>query len=319
MKLIDAYAHVSLPRFLSAEEFLWVMDENDVDAAIISGTETCPDVMELSRAIVTWPDRFRAVGMPMGRDEQDVRDAVQAQMEAGFLGIRIPAATVARQPELLEIIGAAAGVVFVMGPDVFGPAAVVLCKFLDKYPKSYVCGPHFAGIASVDFFEDIGEARCLLDHPNFIIGFSRQGAHEPAIMGSLAAFLAWRVGWSRLVWGSEYPVCLWRDETYEWTMKWIDRMSLTPSDAQRKGFYYENAKRYFFTPREVRPLPAKWNMMPYRNKAPVWLFPRKALELSEEVHRTLLLNYLSRGGEKKKSYRDFLASLLIDAARRLEG
>src|SRR5881409_3890880 len=114
MKLIDAYAHVSLPRYLSAEEFLWVMDENDVDAAIISGAETCPDVMELSRAIVTWPNRFRAVGMPLGRTDQDIRDAIKAQMDAGFLGIRMPAATVAQQPHLLDIIGEAEGVVFVM-------------------------------------------------------------------------------------------------------------------------------------------------------------------------------------------------------------
>jgi len=102
-------------------------------------------------------------------------------------------------------------------------------------------------------------------------------------------------------------------------MKWIDRMSLTPTDVQRKGFYYDNAKRYFFGPRKVKPLDPKWNMMSYRNKSPVWLFPRNTLELSEEVHRTLLLNYLSRGGEKKMSYRDFIAGLLIDAARRLEG
>src|SRR5688500_14775206 len=104
MRVIDAYAHVSLPRFMSAEELLWVMEENEVGSAIISGAETCPDVMELSRAQVMWPDKFRAVGMPLGRDEQDVRDAVRAQMEAGFLGIRIPAARIAAQPELLEII-----------------------------------------------------------------------------------------------------------------------------------------------------------------------------------------------------------------------
>ncbi|HEV8607977.1 MAG TPA: amidohydrolase family protein [Tepidisphaeraceae bacterium] len=319
MRIIDAYAHVSLPRFMSAEELLWVMDENEVDGAIISGAETCPDVMELSRAIVTWPNKFRAVGMPLGRDDQDVRDAVRAQMEAGFMGIRMPAAVVAQRPELLEIIGAAEGAPFVMGPDVFGPAAILLCRFLEKYPKCYVCAPHFAGIASVDVFEDMGEARCLLDHPNFIIGFSRQGAHEPSIMGSLAAFLAWRVGWSRLVWGSEYPVCLWRDENYEWALRWIDRMKLTPTDAQRKGFYHENARRCFFGPREARPLSAKWNLMPFRQRAPVWLFPRSTLELSEEVHRTLLLNYLSRGGEGHKSYRDFIGGLLVDAARRLEG
>jgi hypothetical protein len=69
----------------------------------------------------------------------------------------------------------------------------------------------------------------------------------------------------------------------------------------------------------VRPLDPKWNLMPFRQKAPVWLFPRKTLEMPEEVHRTLLLNYLSRGGEKHKTYRDFIAGLLVDAARRLEG
>ena len=319
MAIIDAYAHVSLPRFLSAEEFLWVMDENDVDAAIINGSETCPDVMELSRAVVTWPDRFRAVGMPLGRNDDDVRDRIKAQMDGGFLGIRMPASLVAKQPDLLESIGAANGVPFVMGPDVFGPAAVILCEFLDRHPNSYVCAPHFAGIASIEIFEDMGEARCLLDHPRFIIGFSRQGVHEPAIMGSLAAFLAWRVGWSRLVWGSEYPVCLWRDETYEWTMKWIDRIGLTPTDAQRKGFYGENARRYFFAPRTARPLERKWDQMQFRSRAPVWLFPRATLEIPEEVHRTLLLNYLSRGGEIHKSYREFIAGLIVDAARRLEG
>ena len=57
--------------------------------------------------------------MPLGGSEQDIRDAVQAQMDAGFLGIRMPAATVAKQPELLDIIGQREGVVFVMGPDVF--------------------------------------------------------------------------------------------------------------------------------------------------------------------------------------------------------
>ena len=66
MAIIDAYAHVSLPRFLSVEDLLRLMDREGVEAALLSTAETCPDVRELSRALSPIPDRFRAVGMPLG-------------------------------------------------------------------------------------------------------------------------------------------------------------------------------------------------------------------------------------------------------------
>ena len=56
MPIIDAYAHVSLPRFLSVDDCLRLMDRNGIDAAVLSTAETCPDVQELSRAIVAHPD-----------------------------------------------------------------------------------------------------------------------------------------------------------------------------------------------------------------------------------------------------------------------
>jgi len=41
---------VALPRFMSADEFLRVMDDNGVEKAHICTAETCPDLAELSRA-----------------------------------------------------------------------------------------------------------------------------------------------------------------------------------------------------------------------------------------------------------------------------
>ena len=63
---IDAYAHIGLPRFASVEQFLAVMDRHGVQKAFVAAADTCPDIDEVSRAIVEYPERFRAVGVPLG-------------------------------------------------------------------------------------------------------------------------------------------------------------------------------------------------------------------------------------------------------------
>ena len=320
MKLIDCYAHLGLPRFLAAEEFLRVMDANRVESAIVCGAETCPDVDELSRAADMWPDRFRAIGMPLGKDEQEIRDAVKAQMDAGFLGIRIPAKTIVQQPELLDIMGQACAVPYVLGPDLFAHAALLLYQFLERYPSCYVCAPHFGGVASVSIFEELPHARRLLAHPRFLVIFSRQGAFDVTEIGSVATFFVEYVGWERMLWGSEFPVCLWRDETYQGTADWLGGVVQT-SEAHRKMILFDNAKKYLLGPRATPParLDAKWDQMHLRTQAPVWLFSKASIDVDEEVHRTLLLAYLSRGGDKTVRYSEFISALLAAAARHLEG
>jgi hypothetical protein len=51
----------------------------------------------------------------------------------------------------------------------------------------------------------------------------------------------------------------------------------------------------------------------------VWLFPPDSIDLPEQTHRTIFLNYLNRGGDKRMPYSRFIAALLTDAARRMEG
>src|SRR5687767_7121580 len=154
MRVIDTYIHVGLPRFMSAEECLKVMDDNGVEAAVLVGAETCPDLKELSRAAVGWPTRLRAVGMPLGDTRQEVLDGINAQLDSGFSGMRLPAALIAERPEVLEPLGGACAVPYVMGPDVFDEAAGVLADFLDRYPACVAVAPHFAGLPSVESLEE---------------------------------------------------------------------------------------------------------------------------------------------------------------------
>jgi hypothetical protein len=104
-KSIDAWGHVSLPRFMSAEEYLELMDANGVEAAIVGTAATCPNLTELSRTAVRYGNRFRVIGMPSGRTPQERVDCVKAQMDSGFQGIRLQTTVAVREPELLDIIG----------------------------------------------------------------------------------------------------------------------------------------------------------------------------------------------------------------------
>jgi hypothetical protein len=320
MKIIDCYAHLGLPRFLAAEEFLRVMDRHRVEAAVVCGSERCPDTDELSRAAEMWPDRFRAVGMPLGRNEQEVRDGVTAQMDAGFLGMRMPAGLIVRQPELLEIVGSHGGIPYMLGPDLFADAALLLVEFLERYPACCVCAPHFGGVASVSIFDELPHARRLLEHPRFNVIVSRQGAFDPTELGTLTLFLVREVGWERLLWGSEFPACLWRNESYSATVEWMGQV-IAMTEGQRKLFLHDNARRLLLAPpkRPPRRLEPRWNQMHLKTPAPVWLFARSSIDVDEEIHRTLLLAYLSRGEEKVGRYSDFIGGLLGSAARQLEG
>jgi hypothetical protein len=321
MKLIDAFGHVGLPRYLGAEEYLRVMDDNEVEAALLSPSAMCPDLVELSRAATRWPNRLRSVGLALGEDRGGVLDSVKAQLDSGFVGIRLHADQIVAWPELLELHAQYAATPVVLGPDLFGPAALLVCDFLDRHPARVALAPHFAGLPSPAAVDELPHARRLLEHPRFLVVFSRQGVHDPLGIARLARFFVESVGWQRLMWGSEFPVCLWRDESYRSTVGWIERIGLTPTEAQKRAFYRGNAEKHLFGHRQKLPtrIDPSQGLMELRKPSHIFLFPRNTLELPEETHRTLLLNYLNRGRDLWMPYADYIAQLLIDVARRMEG
>lgn len=305
--IIDAYAHVALPRFLSLDDQLRLMDREGIAHALLSTAETCPDLAEISRALVAYPDRFRAVGMPLGRSASNMRDAIRAQLDSGFSGIRLPAALIAANPDLLDILAGADGFPLVVGEQGLRAAAGLLADFLDAAPGRFVMAGHFAGPADPTLLDDDPGVARLFAHPGFHVAFTRHGAFGHLPLESWAAAVVARIGWSRVLWGSEWPVALWRDETYRTTLDWALR--LQPTEADLQAFRHDNASRLLFgRPAAPRPLAQEWHVMDLRRQADVWLFP-PSLDLSEERHRKLMLAYEDWGGERRGRYSEFVLQM----------
>ncbi len=318
-KSIDAWGHVSLPRFLSAEEYIDLMDANGVEAAIVGTAATCPNLSELSRAAVRYGNRLRVIGMPSGRTPAERADCVREQMDCGFQGIRIQTTLAVRQPELLDIIGQAGGTPYIEGSEAYRVAAGALTNFLERYPSCVVCGTHFAGPTDPSILTKDAAVARLFAHPRFLVIFSRQGYMDQAPLKVWTQALARIAGWDRLLYGSEFPVALWRDESLRSTQTWIDTAGLAPTPAERNQFLFENARRVFFSSRRpARQIDAKWNRMNEKTAAPVWLFQKLGVDLPEEAHRKILQAYLAKGGDARAgSYRDFVTRLVVEMAEKL--
>jgi hypothetical protein len=324
-KVIDAWGHVSLPRFWSAEDYIGELDANQAEAGVAGTAFTCPDLVELSRAQVKYPDRFRGIGLALGKTPSERLEFIAAQLDAGFTGIRLPAPMIAREPKILDLVGKAGRAAYVEGNDGYRVAARVLLDFMEKYPNAVACGTHFAGPTDTGIFGRQDLVRQLFRHPRFFVIFSRQGFMNPEMLRPWTFAVVEEAGWNNVMYGSEFPVALWRDETFQSTQGWIDTVGLNPTAEERHRFYYQNVHDLFFDKRiPAYQIDSKWERRDLRTVAPVWLFQLQGIEahrgidLPEEAHRKILLRYLAAGGDAKiGSYRDFVTGLVIQMANNL--
>jgi hypothetical protein len=240
-------------------------------------------------------------------------------MECGFTGIRLPAELVAREPELLDLVGKAGGTPYLEGSEGYRVAAVRLVEFLDRYPACVVAATHYAGPTDPTIFSKQEPVARLFRHPRFLVIFSRQGYMDQDMLKVWTRALVEMTGWDRIMYGSEFPVALWRDETFRSTQGWIDAVGLKPTPAERAKFFYENAHRHFFQKRPAaRLIDARWNRTDWKTDSPVWLFQKGGVDLPEESHRKLLRVYLAAGGDARAgSYRDFVTRLVVEMANKL--
>ena len=147
----------------------------------------------------------------------------------------------------------------------------------------------------------------LFDHPRLFVAFTRHGALGHTPLERWAHALVRRVGWGRLIWGSEWPVALWRDETYRSTLDWPLRFG--PDESGLQAFRHGNAQRLFFArASDARPLAPEWDLMALRRRADVWLFP-PSLDVSEQRHRGLMQAYERWGGEERGRYSEFVLAM----------
>lgn len=311
---IDAYGHIGLPRFTSAEAFLALMDRHGVERTLLSTAQFCPDLMELARAVSLAPTRFQALGLPLGTDRTAVRHSIEAQLQAGFCGIRIAAAQAQEDPELLEIIGRHGKFALIVAFEPWSPYAPLLVDFLDRYPRSFIIGGHFAGPGDPLLLTRDARMARLFEHERFVVAFTRQGLFAPAVLDPWARALVDCMGWNRILWGSEWPVALWRDESYADTMRFVDRFN--PTEAQRHRFFYQNARDLIFssTPATHIAASAQYDLMPHKVPSDIHLFPG-GLHLPEPLHQRVATAYLQSPERDTMRYSAFVNDL-IDAGLR---
>jgi len=315
-KSIDVYAHIGLPRFLSAEDLVRVMDANRIQYSLVSTAQFCPDLRELMRGVRTFPERLRAVGLPLGPSPPAMRDAVCLQMDAGFVGIRILGVTALAQPDLLSAVGERGGFAIVVGFEPWTKFAGVLADFLDRFPNSFIIGGHFAGPTDFRILDSNESMKRLFDNERFYVAFTRQGLMDPNVLKPWADFLIKRLGWSRLVWGSEWPVALWRNEQYSSTRSFIDQFN--PTDIEREAFFFGNAWHLLFSKPapKMKAYSKSLELMQYKVDANISLFPGGFI-LDEKEHLVLLKSYEAWGGDSRGTYSDFIRLAVMQGAGRV--
>ncbi|MFP4106871.1 MAG: amidohydrolase family protein [Phycisphaerae bacterium] len=317
---LDAYAHVSLPRFCSPEDMLAVMDAYGVGKALISTARTCPDLKTLSDAIAQYPDRFRAVGLPIGRGIDELRRSIFEQLDRGFDGVRMPDSLIASQPEVLDEFAKFDCLIVLVGREGLLSASSLLADFLDANPGCRVLAADFAGPTRPAIFDEVPSVRRLFQHERFGVIFSNHGAIDADVLIPWARAVVDLVGWDRLLYGSGFPVSLWRNESYASTWEWIERHLSAATEADKHKLFCENAERMIFASerRRVRPLPRDLQRpKPQPKRSPVRLLSETGLELPEKAHYRLLQGYLRREG-KPITYAEYLAKLLMKASGRLD-
>lgn len=298
--MLDAYAHLGRPRFLGLADYRALMAAHDIEGALVCAFESCPDLAEVHRAIAADPVHFRALGLPLGRDAREIEAGIAAQMAAGFCGMRLPTSLIAERPGVLELVARHGGIALVVGENGLAPAAAALVAHLERHAAAIVIGGHFAGPADPGLLASNADVAALFAHPRFHVVFSRQGFWPKAKIEAWAAAVLAKVGWGRVVWGSEVPVLFWRDERLAEQQRWIDR--LRPDAAARAAFFDGTLRRLVFAvpPRPVKPLDLPYDpwALETRRLTP---FSPHGLDIEPAIVGRLIHGWIAEGGETRGS------------------
>jgi len=283
---------------------------------VVCPFDACPDVAAVHAALAAGDGRFRGLGLPLGNDRAEMERGVHAQLDAGFAGLRLTDTDVRDRPWLLELLAARHAFPLVCGGNALAAAAPALCAYLDRTPDGLVVGGHFAAPTDPRILDTNAAVRDLFAHPRFVVVWSRQGIFAPDLLADWAAAMRERLGWDRMLWGSEAPVLFWRDEPIRGTPAWIERFY--PSDAQRQAFFTGNSERWIFAREVPQPAPLRMPFDPWRDTpardTPMWPF---GLSMDTALTGRLVSGWMEWGGEMRGPLREYLQEVLDGALPRL--
>jgi hypothetical protein len=277
--MIDAYAHTGIPRFGTPSQTARFLSDHGVTKFVQVLFPASPDLRAIDQAHESFGTSVRVVGIPLGRDSSELLSIVDAQIRAGVMGFRLTPDDVVDHPRMLDAIGDAGRVIYATSPAHSEIAMNTIHDFLDRYPESLVVSPHFLSpINPEDSFGPSHERslRRMLKHEHFLPLFSRHGqmgSRHPYPHEDLRPWVEYVLAQAspgRILWGSEYPVFIWRNELLEECVNWLhallpDRFEGAEGEAFGRDYLGGNAERMLFE----RPIPDRSPMI-----VPDWVTER---------------------------------------------
>jgi predicted TIM-barrel fold metal-dependent hydrolase len=321
---IDAYCHVGLPRFGTAEDALFVQNQGQIDRTVLVLGPQVPDYATLFQAMERYGERVRGIGIPFGATTEQVRESIALQIRAGVLGLRIQEPELLTNPAMLAPLGENGRWIYAIAivdrPEVIR----ALLTWLDRYPDARIGAPHFLRPADTSGAALSDGLQSLLQHPRFFPILSRQGGvgsrgpHPHPDLRPWVERVAELAGWERILWGSEYPVLYWRNETLAGAQRWLsDLLGADLEEPAQQAFLGDNAQRALFDhpPPLAQPveIPA-WVDAQFDRTRTVPLFPQTELELPMQAYATLHHRYVDAlRSDPQLTFAQFVAQQLSSA------
>ena len=308
LRVADAYVHIGLPRFQSVADCLAVMDDVGISSSLVCPFDSCPDVTMIHEAVRTYPDRIVGLGIPIGADRSEVTAGIHAQLDAGLVGIRLSENDVVERGWLLDVIGSRGAFALVCGSGGLASGAATLLRYIESYESALVVGGHLAGPTDRTVFDSDSVLSELYAGDQFAVVMSRQGHFPVDVVDPWIEELIGRVGWGRLLWGSEAPVLYWRDDTVENALAGFERYLGT--DVDRVAFFGGNFDRLVSSrSREVKELKLPFDPWAYevRRPVPAWPF---GLPLDHDLAGPLVHSWIMWGGSARGPLREYLAEVI---------
>jgi hypothetical protein len=312
--LIDAYCHVGLPRFGTAEEALTIADLYNIQKSVLVLGPQVPDFETLIQAIQQHSNRIRGVGIPFGNTPAQQIESTEILLQAGVIAMRLQGNECL--PEILTQIGESDRWIYAIGLRSGGTLAQTHINWLEKYPNGKVFAPHFLSpnVANID-----GALIDLLKHPRFFPIFSRHGglgSQEPYPHEDLKPWVERVIelaGYDRIMWGSECPVLYWRNETMPTCQNWLSELL---SNENLNGFLGENAQREIFDspiPKSETVTIPNWIKEQFDHTRTVPVFDYGGLELPMNTYQQLHHRYVKQLSQNTNlTFGDFVIELLAE-------
>ena len=301
-QLVDAYAHIGVPRFGSLENLSKYFERLNIKQGVLALGPGLPDFESIIKAKDKFGNDIRFMGIPFGETEKQRLELGELQISMGISGMRLMPFEIEPNKELIGRLGEEGLWLFAINPYNSMEMTAYLLDWLERYPKGRIASPHFLIPETIEKrTEDKVLFKELLKHPRFHAILSRHGGVESNMPYPHVDLKPWveeiveLVTWKRLMWGGEFPIFYERGEQPENVRDWMLNLGIEMSEENKQNFYCDNALKLLFDNEHQLvnkiDIPG-WVQEQVDDTFKVGLFTTKQVSLSGEDYNVLLTEFL---------------------------